>query len=88
MRYCFGTLCFSSRLNKSAADEEAPQVLMNDGSATGNHVVKMATIEDLQVGLIFINNRNFVGVIVFLNCHIRAVLFDNREDFFIINFYD
>lgn len=56
MRVCFGTLCFSSRLNNSAADEEAPQVLMNDGSATGNHVVKMATIDELQVGFVFINN--------------------------------
>lgn len=75
MRICFGTLCFSSRLNNSAADEEAPQVLMNDGSATGNHVAKMATMDELQVGYVvckhlFVKNTNcFIGAlcIVFFN---------------------
>ncbi|KAJ8940261.1 hypothetical protein NQ318_011945 [Aromia moschata] len=54
MRVCFGTLCFSSRLN--AADEEAPQVLgiarPSDTAHRQNHVSsKMASIEELQVGI-------------------------------------
>ncbi|KAJ8941568.1 hypothetical protein NQ314_010342 [Rhamnusium bicolor] len=53
MRVCFGTLCFSSRLN--AADEEAPQVLgsarPSDTIHRQNHVSKMASIEELQAQL-------------------------------------
>lgn len=52
MRVCFGTLCFSSRLN--AADEEAPQVLSTprpSDTAIQNHVSKMANIDELQTQL-------------------------------------
>ncbi|XP_074032027.1 cGMP-dependent protein kinase, isozyme 2 forms cD4/T1/T3A/T3B isoform X3 [Leptinotarsa decemlineata] len=52
MRVCFGTLCFSSRLNNSAADEEAPQVQGTVPHAlivtADNHVSKMDHLEELQ----------------------------------------
>uniref|UniRef100_A0A6P7GD68 Uncharacterized protein LOC114336690 isoform X1 n=1 Tax=Diabrotica virgifera virgifera TaxID=50390 RepID=A0A6P7GD68_DIAVI len=51
MRVCFGSLCFSSRLNNSAVDEEAAHHTVTSNG--GSHVIsKMATIGELQALLV------------------------------------
>lgn len=51
MRVCFGTLCFSSRLNNSAVDEEAPQVITTENGTNHMQEKMETTIQELQVGV-------------------------------------
>lgn len=61
MRVCFGSLCFSSRLNNSAVDEEAaqvspqshtPTVTANGNGAINHNGIGMANIVELQALLV------------------------------------